>query len=394
MYVASLNLDLFFKKVFSNKRIAKAFLEDLLGITITEIKLLSVENKLTDDAVAVKFDFRCKIHGQYVVIEMQQRYKIDVVKRFYLYHSVSTALQLETLIPIKVVKPNGETYTEKNYSGLEPVITLIWMVDDMLGFDEDFVAFTTLPESAKDFITDTDLWQQPLENILAARKKTLKILKNDTKGLDFFTKNRLIYVLQRNIIRNQCTHLPYFKYFDFANISRNINNTERDFSKFKHDKDMAEIINRLRKDKLSPEEFKYVSDLQSYDILFERLNSDHEAEMAHQKKLVFNQHLIAIELEREKADKERKIAEKERKIAEKEKQNAEKEKQNAEKEKQNAEKEKQNAEKEKNNAELLKIKLVKILLQQGNTISIIAHTLEVSIEEATKLVEWIKNNKA
>ena len=157
MFVASLNLDLFFKKVFSNKHIAKRFLEDLLGVTITEIKLLAVDNKMTDASVNVKFDFRCKIRGQYVIIEMQQRYKIDVVKRFYMYHSVSTALQLETLKPIKITKPNGETYTEKNYSGLEPVITLIWMVDDMLGFKEDFVAYTTLPEAAKGFITAIEL---------------------------------------------------------------------------------------------------------------------------------------------------------------------------------------------------------------------------------------------
>jgi predicted transposase/invertase (TIGR01784 family) len=101
MYAAPLNLDLFFKKVFSNRRVAKRFLEDLLGKKITEIKLLNIENKITDGAVTVKFDFRCKINGQYIVIEMQQKYKIDVVKRFYLYQAVSTALQLETLKPVR-----------------------------------------------------------------------------------------------------------------------------------------------------------------------------------------------------------------------------------------------------------------------------------------------------
>jgi hypothetical protein len=220
MFVASLNLDLFFKKVFSNKRIAKKFLESLLGVIITEIKLLSIENKLTDDAVLVKFDFRCKIHGKYVVIEMQQKYKVDVVKRFYLYHTLGTALQLETLKSVTVTKPNGETYKEKNYSGIEPVITIIWMVDDMLGFDDDYVVFTTLPEAAKDFIDDDNLWEQPLEKILEARKKTLKILYNKTKGLDFFSQNRLIYVFQKNIVKNNHFLLPYFKYFDFASISQ------------------------------------------------------------------------------------------------------------------------------------------------------------------------------
>jgi PD-(D/E)XK nuclease family transposase/Helicobacter pylori protein of unknown function (DUF874) len=364
MYVASLNLDLFFKKVFSNKRIAKKFLQDLLGITITEIKLLSVENKLTDDAITVKFDFRCKIHGEYIVIEMQQKYKVDVVKRFYLYHTVSTALQLETLKPVEVLKPNGETYIEKNYSGLKPVYTIIWMVDDMLGFDDDYIAYTTLPEAANSFIADNDLWQQPLENILAERKKTLKILENDTKGLDFFTKNRLIYVFQKNIIKNNKIKLPYFKWFDLANKSRNFNNKEEDFAHLKEDKDMEEVIKRIRKDKLSTEEFNYVSDIHSWDIYVVRLEQEHKKKMERQKKRLEK---INFEIEQKKQ------------IAEQEKQKAEQEKQKAEQEKQKAEQEKQ--------------KLVKLLLVQGVTIEAIADTLELTIEQTKDLVESVQNNK-
>ena len=40
MYLAPLNYDRFFKKVFSQTHIAKAFLEDLLDTPIEEIKLL------------------------------------------------------------------------------------------------------------------------------------------------------------------------------------------------------------------------------------------------------------------------------------------------------------------------------------------------------------------
>ena len=257
----------------------------MLGVKITDFKRLSVENKLTDAAVTVKFDFRCKIHGQYVVIEMQQKYKIDVVKRFYLYQAVDTALQLETLKPSVVIKPNGETYTEKNYSGLEPVITLIWMVDDMLGFEDDYIAYTTLPESAGDFILDADLWAQPLENILEKRDKIVSILENKTKGLDFFTKNRMIYIFQKNIIKNQRINLPYFKWFDVANMSRNPNNKEEDFSKYKDDKEMTEVLSRIRKDKLPQDEFKYVSDLYMYDIHMARMEEDHQAKMARQRTL-------------------------------------------------------------------------------------------------------------
>jgi hypothetical protein len=171
----------------------------LLNIVIEtrQCHCLTIENKVSDDAVPVKFDFRCKINGHYVIIEMQQKYKADVVKRFYLYHSVSTALQLESLKSIEVINSNGEKITEKNYSDLKPVITLIWMVDDMLGFKEDYIAYSTLPEVTQDFITNTDLWQQPIENILLEREKILRILENKTKGLDFFAENRLIYLFKK-----------------------------------------------------------------------------------------------------------------------------------------------------------------------------------------------------
>ena len=408
MYVASLNIDLFFKKVFSNKRVAKNFLEDLLNVNITDIKFLSIENKLTDSSVVVKFDFRCKIHGQYVVIEMQQKYKIDIVKRFYLYQAVSTALQLETLKPVTITKPNGETYTEKNYSSIEPVITLIWMVDDMLGFDEDFIAFTTLPEEAKDFILDANLWEQPIENILAKRRKVISILENKSKGLDFFSQNRMIYVFQKNIVKNKRIDLPYYKWFDVANISRNPNNKEEDFYNYKNDKDMAEVINRIRKDKLPPDEFKYVSDLYMYDIYMERMKQDHEEKMtrlrekakkleqkveqkAEQLKLRVEQEMQKVEQEMQRAEYETQRAEYETQRAEHETQRAEQEMQRAEQEMQRAEHEKQRAEHEKLKNKLLQLKFAKTLFEQGQTIASIAQVLDISIEETTDLIKEIQN---
>ena len=141
----------------------------------------------------------------------------------------------------------------------------------------------------------------------------------------------------------------YFKWFDFANISRNLNNKEADFLKFKEDKDMAEVINRLRKDKLPPDEFKYVSDLMSYEILLKRLDLDHKAEMKRQKKAALEQQKM----------------------------------------------EKQKAEQEKQKVEILQnrlLKSIKMLLQQGGTIMTISEALEISLEETTELVQLIQNN--
>ena len=130
MYLAPLNYDRFFKKVFSELRIAKQFLEDFLGVEIEEIKEFPVQHKLTDAAMQVEFDYRCKIDGHYVIIDMQQWYKPDVVKRFYIYHAINSGLQLENL-PYKSIIRDGKERKIRDYSTLEPVITLIWMAEDI-----------------------------------------------------------------------------------------------------------------------------------------------------------------------------------------------------------------------------------------------------------------------
>jgi predicted transposase YdaD len=97
-YLVSLNKDEAFKKVFKELPIAKAFLEDLLNVKIQEIEHLERDNKMTDAAAIVRFDFRCRIDDRDVIIEMQQDNFNYLVKRFYLYHCLSTGLQLEVIL--------------------------------------------------------------------------------------------------------------------------------------------------------------------------------------------------------------------------------------------------------------------------------------------------------
>ena len=139
------------------------------------------------------------------------------------------------------------------------------------------------------------------------------------------------------------------------NTSRNPDNKEEDFSKFKEDKDMAEVINRLRKDKLTSEEFKYVSDIHSYDIYLARIQQENEENLA-----------------RKLANQKKRLE----KIVFQERQKAEQEKQKAEQE-----------------TKLLQIKFVKMFLQQGETIPKIAETLELSIEKIEELIGFIEKNK-
>jgi hypothetical protein len=193
----------------------------------------------------------------------------------------------------KVTKQfNGKTYTEKNYSGLEPVTTLVWMVDDTFNFTDDFVAFTTLPEAAKTFISDENLWQQPIETILTEREKALNIINNKTKDLGFFTENRLVYAFQKNIVNNK-KNSNYFKWFDLANKSRKTDNVEEDFSQFNNDEIMAEVIKRLKKDKLTTEEYKFVSDLPLYEAYYGNLQQ--ELEEKNQQKLQEKEQRIQAE---------------------------------------------------------------------------------------------------
>ncbi|MBI4647206.1 MAG: hypothetical protein HY738_11625 [Bacteroidia bacterium] len=71
---------------------------------------------------------------------MQQWYKPDIVYRFYTYHCINTALQLENL-PLKSIALESDKEKKvKDYSEICPVITLVWMVDDAFGFKDDYVA--------------------------------------------------------------------------------------------------------------------------------------------------------------------------------------------------------------------------------------------------------------
>jgi hypothetical protein len=391
MFLASLNLDVFFKKVFSNKKIAKKFLEDFFNVKITEIKLLATDHKVTNDATVIRFDYRCKINGKYVVIEMQQKYKTDVNKRFYLSHCLGTVLQLETLEPKVITKLNGETYTEKHYGGLEPVITLIWMVDDTFGFTEDFIAFTTLPEAAKDFIANDNLWEQPLEVILKERGKTLKILNNNTKDLDFFSKNRLIYAFQKNIILNKLL-TAYFKWFDFAHKSHNLNNVEEDFSQYNNDEIMAEVIKRLRKDRLAPKEYQFISDMPLYEAYY--LNQQRDFEEKAAKKIArLEKHTHT--LEDDVKQKDQKLQEKDQKLQEKDQKLQEKDqKLQEEQQKLQEEQQKRQEEQQKRQEEHQKLlNGIENLLLRGDTIESIAKLLVRSIEEITALVAEIDAKK-
>ncbi len=271
MFLAPLNYDRFFKKVFSDENIAKKFLEDFLEVEIEDFEFLKEKHKITDDAQIVEFDFRCKIKGNYVIIDMQQWYKPDITQRFYVYHAIGTGLQLDKLPTKGIVESEKPKRVReiKDYRKIQPVLTLIWMVDDSLKFDEDFIGFTMTPEIALEFIKNHELWKKKaIEELVCEREKALKIIENDTKDLDFLPKNRLIFMFQKNIVKNKKL-AKYERWFEFAEKTRNENNIEEDFNEYSNDKLFNEMIRRLRKEDLTEDDIKYIKSEKS---IWEKVN--------------------------------------------------------------------------------------------------------------------------
>ncbi len=123
MNLAPLNYDRYFK---NDERIAKTFLEDFLDTQIEELAMLPTHHQVTDDASFVEFDFRCKIAGNYVIIDIQQWYKPDITQRFYVYHALNSGLQLENLPKEQVRLDESRRIKEvKDYRELDPAITLM-----------------------------------------------------------------------------------------------------------------------------------------------------------------------------------------------------------------------------------------------------------------------------
>lgn len=273
MFLAPLNYDKYFRKVFGNVNITKRFLEDFLETGIDELEVLKGRHRITDNASLVEFDYRCRIGDAFVVLDMQQWYKRDVSQRFYLYHALNTGLQLEELPDKRVIYESSYEMVEdaKDYRTLYPVLTLVWMADDTLDFTDDYVAYTMTPELVADFVRNKKLWRQPeIIEILKERERVLEVLDNKAKDLDFLSKNRLIFILQRNIVKNK-RDVKYRKWFEFAQKTKNPDNKRKDFEEYKDDEIFREMMKRLSKKELTVDDFAYIAEEKKLREEVERL---------------------------------------------------------------------------------------------------------------------------
>jgi hypothetical protein len=336
MYLAPFTYNRFFERVFKDPFIAKGLLEDILDVTIEELTCLPRKHQITEDASIVEFDYRCKIDGAYVIIDMQQWYKNDVVKRFYMYHCNNTTLQLEELPAVKIPLANGKFYKTKNYHRVEPAWTIIWMADDRLGFEDDFIIFSSLPEMLKDFVTQDALWKAgDIDKLAEQRDKLLKILKNDSKKLSFLSKNRLIFAFQKNIVKNKKL-TKYLRWFEFAAKTSNPNNVEADFESYFDHPAILAAMKKLMTSELTHDDFQYITDYKAYAIGVDAYNR--KIRLEGREEVLEEYEPIIQQYEQEKLEDQIKIQ-----VAEQAKEQAVQEKIRAEQEKQQAEQEKQEA---------------------------------------------------
>jgi len=263
MYLAPLNYDLFFKKVFSHLHIAKKFLEDFLDVEITHIEKKEKIYRFTDKSIKIELDFHCVINGSEIIIEMQQWYKTDIVKRFYLYHCAGTVAQLEEINEQKKIistETDSKKHKSIDYSVLKPQKTLIWMVDDTLKNITNYIEYCFLPSKVGDFLRNDNIWfsEKNWNEIINIRKDLLKILKNTTKDLDFIEKNSLYFIFQPNIIQSKNLE-KYQRWFKFAEKTRNLENTKEDFVEFENEDIFIDIMKLTAKNNLDVDELEYIN---------------------------------------------------------------------------------------------------------------------------------------
>ena len=83
------------------------------------------------------------------------------------------------------------------------------------------------------------------------------------KNLDFLPQNRLVFLFQKNIVKNKNDTL-LFKWCEFAMLTKNKNNVAADFTKFLNDPIFATMVEQLRTHKMSESDFEYIDDYDTY----------------------------------------------------------------------------------------------------------------------------------
>jgi len=279
---------------------------------------------------------------------------------------------LEGLPKKAMFLPENQVKETRDYSELLPVITIVWMVSDTLDFEDDYKIFAMTLKDVHDFLNNVSLWRNPdITALLRAREELFKQLNNNAKDLHFLQKNQLVYVFQKNVVKNK-KYTKYFPWFELAEKTLKKISDKFAYSEYETDTILREVVRRLKIEIENPEEIKYIDDYTDYIDSVRRYDDGVLREGR-------NQMLPLLEA------KEKMIEEKEKTIEEKEKTIEEKEKTIEENQKTIEEKEK--------TIELANKKLINTILklhQKGLSIVEISETTETEIDEVTRIVQQTK----
>jgi len=209
--------------------------------------------------------FGCKVDDQHIIVEMQQWDKQDIVQRFLTYMAVNIALQLEDL-PQKHIKRGDEIIEIKDYRRLEATKTLIWLVHDDFRQHRDSLAYALYPDAIAEFIRDFDIWNEgSIKELTDKKNELLKLINTKHRSLNFLEENKLIFMFQPIIIESSKI-TKYKKWFDFAEKTRDFENTEKDFKEFKKYPVLKEVMNILITKELDKEQFNYLKKQKKKDF--------------------------------------------------------------------------------------------------------------------------------
>ncbi len=302
---------------------------------------------------------------------MQQWYKHDIVQRFYVYHALGAALQLEDMPKKLIPLPEGKTKKIKDYGELLPTITIIWMVHDTLDFTDDYISYVLTPEYITSFLQDSAQWtNENCPMILEKREEMNNLLINTKKNIDFLKKNKLIYAFQKNIVQNGKLS-KYYDWFEFAQKTLDKVSDRFAYDKYRKDDIFCEMIRRLKTGLEEDDSMEYIKNYEEYQEGVERYNRGIERKQRenHAKEL---SEVKSREEEAKAREKEAKAREKEAKAREKEAKAREKEA-------------KVREEEERRQKEEAKQKLAKKMIKYGEPIEDIIKETGLPEDEIKKL---------
>lgn len=209
-------------------------------------------------------------------------------------------MQLENLPAMVVPTINGKVYKTKDYSQVLPSITIVWMVDDRLGFTEDMVVYTPTPEVVSSFMLDDSLWQtKNIEALFKERQRILGIMDNNHKNLKFLSENRLIFAFQKNIVKNK-KMAKYFLWFDFAQLTKNPNNKASDFESYRDKPIFSLVMEKLKTAEFSTDDFQYITDYPEYLKGLENYNKKLRREFEEEMLPIYEKRIARLEKQVEK----------------------------------------------------------------------------------------------